>query len=230
MNADSSVWNFEEIAPSDPARAKRLEDAPPADSIAAAVLAAFKATLETGKVRVGMEQSDSNPNDRRVTLQFHVGEVLSDWFFNANTGYRAEFRRSWRRGLEYNCGIVTQVRTLVANSPSATLPARLLTHKFEDCGSFVVTREQICASLVPDMSKVWFCARLISGDGRVAQLPSGVVGPRLLLDEHITWAAIAREDEFAWLDIKGAFIGTCGPYQPKDPIDRAKRLETSGEA
>jgi hypothetical protein len=230
MQADSTVWSFEEIAASDPARAKRLEEAPPAESIAAAILAAFKTALRTGGIRIGMEQSCSNPKDLRVILQFHIGEALSDCFFNSNTGYRAEFSRGWRRGLDYNCGIITQIHALVEKSSLTTHQARLLTHKFKDCGSLAVTSEQICTSLVPNLSKVWFCARLISEEGHVTELMSGVVGPRLRLDEARVWAAITRDDESSWLDVKGAFIGSHGLYQRKDPIDRAKMLEETGEA
>ncbi len=230
MHAESPVWSIEEIAASNPSRARLLEDAPATESIAVAVVASFRAALEVGIVRMGMEQSGFNPNDLRIILQFHIGEVLSDQFFNANTGYRAEFRRGWQQGLEYNRSIVTRVRTLIANSLLLTFPARLLTHNFDDCGAFVVTHEQVCASLVPEMSKVWFCARLITGDGQVTQLPTGVVGPRLRIDERTTWAAIARDDESAWLDIIGAFIGSGEPYQPKNPLERAKKLQASGEA
>ncbi len=34
----------------------------------------------------------------------------------------------------------------------------------------------------------------------------------------------------AWLEIKGAFVGSRRCYQPKDPALRAHRLHTHGEA
>lgn len=230
MHAESPVWSFAGIAAIEPARAMQLESAPSAESIAASVLGAFESALAAERVRIGMEESGSNSSDLRVTLQFHVGATLSDQFFNANTGYRAQFRRGWQRGLEYNRSIVTSIRTVVAKSPQLVLPARRLTSKFEDCGALDVTREQVCASLDPNLSKVWFCARLITGDGQITQLLSGVVGPRLRLDQQTTWAAVTRDEECAWFDVKGAFVGSHGLYQPKDPIERAKKLGVNGEA
>ncbi|MDP3842704.1 MAG: hypothetical protein Q8Q81_08925 [Oxalobacteraceae bacterium] len=109
-------------------------------------------------------------------------------------------------------------------SPIVTTP------KFEDCGPLAVPRESILASLDSSLSKVWFCGRQMDGEGRVVQLAPGVIGPRLCLNDQTTWASIARNDPDAWLDVKGAFIGRNGIYQPKDPIARAKRLQASGEA
>lgn len=230
MHVESPVWSFGEIEASEPSRAMRLDSAPSAESIAASVLAAFESALASEKVRIGMEESGSNSSDLRVTIQFHVGEMLSDQFFNANTGYRAQFRRGWKRGLDYNRSIVNSIRTILARSPRLILLARRLTSQFEDCGAIEVTREQVCTSLDPDLSKVWFCARLITGAGQVTQLPSGVVGPRLRLDRDTTWAAVTRDEKCAWLDVKGAFVGGHGLYQLKDPIERAKKLEANGAA
>ena len=108
--------------------------------------------------------------------------------------------------------------------------ARHLTPQFDDCGALRVSRSQIFASLDPALSKVWFCARLLSPDGRIRQLPTGTVGPRLVLPDGTRWAAVSRDESDAWLDIKGAFWGSEQLYQPKDPIARAKKLQVSGEA
>ena len=124
-----------------------------------------------------MEEAGKNPSDLRVTLQFHIGETLSDQFFNAVTGYRGEFRRGWQHGLRYNGSLIEGVRAIVAEYSKPKFAARRLNSKFEDIGAMEVTREQLVAGLVPDLSKVWFCACLIEGDGRVSQLATGVVGP-----------------------------------------------------
>ena len=44
------------------------------------------------------------------------------------------------------------------------------------------------------------------------------------------WASISRDDADAWLEIKGAFGGTGGYYQPKNPRERASCLHHRGEA
>jgi hypothetical protein len=224
------LWTFAEIAASESGRAALLESAPASSTIQGSVIARFEAALIGGHVHIGMEQSGSNQEDLRAVLQFPVGETLFDQFFNANAGYRALFRRDWRTGLSYNRDIVAILRSRVASSLAADVLVRHLTPRFEDCGAFTVSREQICRSLDPDLSKVWFCDLLIASDGQVVQLPTGATGPRLRLDEQTTWAALARNDQDAWLSVKGAFVGSEGPYQPKDPADRAKKIQASGEA
>jgi hypothetical protein len=163
-------------------------------------------------------------------LQFHVGESLSDFFFNARSGYRAQFRMDWRTGLEYNGNLIDGFRKEIASLPRSNLLARRLTSEFEDCGQLEITRSEVLESLDGHLSKVWFCARLISGGRHVTQLPSGVTGPRLRLTDETTWVTLARDDSDAWLDVKGAFVASNGLYQPKDPIDRAKWLQATGEA
>lgn len=224
------MWTFAEIAALDPARASLLESAPSSEAVRAAVIARFVDALTIGQLRIGMEQSGSNQHDLRTVLQFPIGETLYDQFFNAITGYRAQFRRSWQTGLSYNRNIITMLRDRIALTGPTEISARLLSPKFEDLGVVKVSREQICVSLEPDLSKVWFCGLLIAVGGKIVQLPSGATGPRLQLDEQTTWAALARDGQDAWLDVKGAFVGSDGPYQPKDPIARAKKLAESGEA
>jgi hypothetical protein len=55
-------------------------------------------------------------------------------------------------------------------------------------------------------------------------------GPRIRLEGGQTWAAPAGDNVDSWLDIKGAFLGKNGPYQPKDPIERAIKLCETGRA
>lgn len=230
MHEDSPLWSFEEIEAIEPTRSNWLRRAPTADQLALAVLAAFEASIAGNELRVGMEQSGSNSQDLRVTLQFHVGEVLSDQFFNANSGYRAEYRRGWQRGLSYNDRILTGARSIILRTAPLAFSGRLLTSKFDDLGARLTTRGEVLASLMSDLSKVWFCAKLISATDGVLQLPSGTVGPHLRLNEFTRWATISRDDADSWLDIKGAFVGVDGPYQPKSPIERAKKLQEKGEA
>lgn len=230
MHANPTFWSFTEIATSDPARAALLESAPDPDTIRATVISRFEVALKSGQLRIGMEQSSSNSSDLRVVLQFLIGESLYDLFFNANSGYRAQFRRDWQTGLAYNRSIVALIRSKLVSLLPAEVTARHLSSKFEDIGEITVSREQINRSLDPDLSKLWFCALLIMGDGRVVQLPAGVTGPRLRLDEQTTWAALIRDESDAWLDVKGAFLVSDGLYQPKNPTSRAKKLQLTGEA
>jgi hypothetical protein len=115
-------------------------------------------------------------------------------------------------------------------SPSFGSPGRDLNSEFEDSGEVLITRGFVLTSLVSDLSKVWFCAKRIQPRGGIELLPTGVVIPGLLLDRDVRWAAPYREQDSPWLDMKGAFVGKSGLYQPKDPICRAKRLQATGEA
>lgn len=230
MLADSQDWSFVDIAADDPARALELENAPSAEALLRAVLDKFKESSSAGNLQVGMEQSASSQQDLRVVLQFHVGARLSDLFFNARTGYRAQFRSDLRTGLEYNRAFIDGLRHAIGSLPDMEVSARLLTPTFEDGGPLIIRWERVLASLDRVLSKVWFCARLMNGKGHVHQLPTGVTGPHLRLNEQTTWVALTRDESDAWLDAKGAFLGSNGPYQPKDPVVRAKRLQDTGEA
>jgi hypothetical protein len=230
MTREEALWSYADIAAVDPARAALLSSAPSTDQLAASVLARFEGAIRCGQLRVGMDESSMNPDDLRLTLQFHVGETLSDQFFNSTTGYRAQFRIGWERGLKYNNHIVEEIRSIVAALMPATFSSRRLSHTFEDCGSTTVTRDQACLSLDPNLSKVWFCTRLIVDDERIQQVPSGTTGPRLRLSDGSSWPAIARDEPDAWIDIKGAFLSRSGIYQLKDPVARAKNLAATGAA
>jgi hypothetical protein len=107
---------------------------------------------------------------------------------------------------------------------------RNLDYLFRDVGEAQIDKAFLIASLVPDLSKVWFCTKRIQSHGGIEVLPTGIVGPRILLDGDSSWAAPYRKDEAAWLDIKGAFVGATEVYQVKPPIERAKRLQSMGDA
>lgn len=226
LQSEQFLWDFSEIAEHDPARAAALESAPSADEIAMSIINRFGSALAGGRVRIGMEEAGHMSQDLRAVLQLEVEEEFFDQFFNARTGYRAQFKQDCQRGLAYNERIVGGMRQkLSALSPRVL--ARRLSADFEDRGAIGVSREQLWVSLDPSLSKVWFCSVLVTGTGTVEQLHPGLTGPRLQLDAGKTWAAIAPS---RWLDLKGAFVGSSGPYQPKLPEVRAKGLHESGAA
>lgn len=230
MSHVDAPWDFSAIAASDLARAQMLATAPTKTLITSSVLARFEDAIRTRRLRVGMDESSRSAGHLRLTLQFHIGETLSDQFFNATTGYRAQFRLDWRRGLNYNNLLIKRIRTAFGMRMPETFPGRRLSHKFDDRGPMTISRERACASLVPELSKIWFCGRLIVGSGNIQQLPTGITGPRLKLPGGTSWAAIWRDEASAWLDVKGAFLASDDAYQLKDPVERAKKLAASGEA
>jgi hypothetical protein len=230
MEPYTPLWQFDEIVKDDPARASALEAAPSSAALAEALTDTFSAALTSGHVRFGLEEARSNSNDVRAVLQFHVGARMFDWFFNARTGYRAQFCASWEAGLAYNFALIDALRKHVRALPYPTVTVRRLNESFEDCGAIEATVSQLVDSLEPHLSMVWVTSSLIQESGRVAGLPFGRAGPRILLEQGNTWAAIYQDDPEAWLEVKGAFLGIAGPYQSKDPIARAKNLQRTGEA
>ena len=107
---------------------------------------------------------------------------------------------------------------------------RELSADFEDLATTTVPVERLLYSLDFGLSKVWWCTKLILPETGIRHLPTGVGGPRLLINEYQSWPAPYRHDEDAWLDVKGAFELGGVLRQPKDPSTRAQRLHDTGEA
>lgn len=224
------LWSFEEIAAVEPARAVRLESAPSPEQIAALTVQRFEAALAGGFLRLGWSESRERPPDSRLVMQFHIGETLYDWFFNARTGYRAQFRQGPGRGHAYNHDLTRAIRAVLAVNLPATITARHIVGDFEDVGTSAVSREHALQSLDLDLSKFWCCGRLLLGDGLVREMiPSGS-GPKLRIGKATRWTAIVTADSDAWLELNGAFLGPEGPYQIKPPALRGKSLQANGHA
>jgi hypothetical protein len=227
---DELSWRFDEIAAFDPERASSLQRAPPPEAILAELETKLFETFIRQDLRVARELAEIPQYGYRAVVQFEVGVELFDWFFNARTGYRAHFRAGYDCGLDFNSQIIELLcRRLGAIIPDL-IPCRELNSEFQDCGEATMPKEFLVNSLVLDLSKIWFCTALIRSDGGIIVLPSGIVGPKILLDDNIRWAAPSRGSGSSWLDIKGAFLSKNGLYQPKDPIERAKKLQATGEA
>ncbi len=227
---DSSGWHFDEIASCEPDRAHLLEVAGPPGDLLREVTGALDAALASGDLRVGREHAAGHWDDCRAVLQFGVGARIFDWFFNGRTGYRAHFRQHHACGMGFNNQIIEALRHCLDAGLREVVPCRELDSEFKDCGGTEVPKSFLVQSLVMDLSKVWFCTNRLRPGGGTELLPMGIVGPRILLDGNVSWAAPYRGDETAWLDVKGAFLGDRGPYQPKDPVKRAERLQATGEA
>ena len=173
-----------------------------------------------------MEQSKSASGDQRVVLQFHIGDELSGYFFNARSRYRAQFRMDWRIGLEYNRKLIEGFRNDVASLPRANIFARRVSSEFEDCGALRLPGLKYLSRLPRSIKSLVsaLTADRRKGTRRSPRLGSRALACALLMKlpgSHYT------HDSDAWLDVKGAFVGSSGLYQPMDPIDRAKRLQAS---
>lgn len=230
MNDKPILWRFEKIEADDAHRAEALQAAPSRIDIVKMVASALRAAVSNGNVRIGFDESGTNASHLRAIIQFHVGQQIFDWFFNAHTGYRAQFRHRWEDGQAHNVELVYQLRDELKSIEQKEITARRLNALFEDCGTVRSHGNRILDSLDPELSKVWFCKKLIRPEGGISILRVDLSGPRLTFNDYDSWGAPYAQESDAWLDLKGAFLGDTGLYQIKDPIRRAKDLQCSGSA
>ena len=228
---DPSAWRFDSIRKEDPQRASALETAGKPAELIAAIVDSLDRAIESGDLRVGREPACGRPNDFRVVVQFAVGEAIFDWFFNAMTGYRAHFRADCSSGLAFNDRVISAVESRLAENLADPTPGRLLDECFHDRSAGEISKSFVMASLGRDrsLSKVWYCGKRIGRFGGVEIPVLSVGGPKILLDDRTQpWLALCPDDDNAWLDVKGAFLGKDRPYQIKDPVERAKELHDTG--
>jgi hypothetical protein len=225
------MWDVSEIANTDPQRGAHLLQPPSASALRALVLEALKTALLRGTARLAAERSSANAQESRAVIQFWVGSKLFDWFFNCENGYRAQYRAGLEMGLRYNDTIIVEAHQLLLDLLAPVISVRALTPAFEDAGTKSVAAREWSKSLQPVLSKIWMCGVLIQTDGsQPTSLPTGIDGAHIKVGLTYGWASISRTDADAWLEIKGAFVGSRRYYQPKDPALRAHRLHTHGEA
>jgi len=225
------VWDVSEVANTDRERRALLLQPPSASSLRTLLVKALTAALVRGTARLAAERRSDNPQESRAVAQFWVGSKVFDWFFNGENGYRAQYRAGAQIGLQYNDSIIADARQLFVDLLPPVVTVRVLTAGFEDTGSENVATRAWSRSLQPVLSKVWMCGVLIQTDGsQPTSLPTGIDGARINVGSVHKWASISRHEADAWLEIKGAFAGDHGFYQPEDPEGRALRLNTHGEA
>jgi hypothetical protein len=225
---DVSNWRFDRIASEDADRASRLEASGSSSALIDTLVCILAEAVTLSTARFGSEEAEACREDCRAVIQFRVTPQVFGWFFNGRSGYRAHFRAHPHCALSFNSNLLESVRLRLDEISSPSIPARLLNTRFEDCGGTVLAKTFVLTSLAPDLAKVWFCTKLIEFDGVVRDLPLGITGPKLLLDGGAEWVAPLREANDTWLEIKGAFLGREGPYQPKNPTDRAHQLHKTG--
>lgn len=239
----SSDWDFSEIRKHDALRAARLERAGSSDELISALENELERAIGDGKVRFGLDSVSNEFKECRVIIQFSVNRDVYDWFFNARTGYRAQFWVSPEVGLAFNQRLVDRLRVILCERLTAPVEARRIivqydgqTRQEKDGGECSLRLWGIERSLVPQASKIWICERLIQPSGRdpenigFAVLSSAQRSmPKLMVPK---WSrnngeglrAPYPEAECSWLDLKGAFICDDGARQLKVPLKRATDL------
>lgn len=228
MSLTKENWSFADIEEASAKRAGLLESSPNSRELADAVVKAVGRAFSAGNIRFGFEEAEDNSEDVRAVVQFHVGELLFDRFFNSRSSYRAQFLSGWQIGLQFNADLIGKLRGQLRLMIPAQIEAFRLTKDFEIRCVEQTTSERLICSLDPGLSKIWFCGKLMESDGTIRQLVPAVSGPKILLDSCKRWAALFPTDSEAWLETKGAFMGQDRLYQPKDPTTRAKKLGATG--
>jgi hypothetical protein len=225
----AALWSFQAIADNEPNRARRLEQAPSWQSLRSSIAARFSEAISTRTLAIALEQSSEDSDWTRAVLQFHVGEELLDHFFNARTGYRAQYRCGEAEGLKANEQVTAELRAALLSLPQGPLDCYLLSPSFAPVGRTLTTREWLYKSVDPRLSKLWACALVLQEEGPPRFAPLGVTTPPLTLPDGDTWRAITQEECDAHLEVKGAFVRPTGLYQPKPPEVRALALHLTGE-
>lgn len=194
----------------------------------------------TDDVRIGFDGVTNDVSAPRLTLQFPVSPDLYDWFYNARTGYRAQFWISPDTGLAFNAGLISRLRGVVDQWAPPVVDGREIwvvkhndAREDVDKGTRSIERAVVLASLDPGLSKIWICERRIRHDGeRPDPMPFGLVDPKLKIPRWEGNGLLAPfpENGRAWLDVKGAYVqSTSKVEQPnKSPLDRARKIHCTG--
>jgi hypothetical protein len=178
----SSVeWNFAEIEQSDPGQVARLTAVGNAKDLLSALEAELRTAIQKNTTRFGVDCHHGNP---RAIVQFPVTPEVYDWFFNARTGYRAQFWEGPDVGDQYNRRILTTLREVLEGLPDQITARKIAVQIVGDSrdeideGPITISREKIFQSLDPQVAKIWICERVIQMDGgNPRRVPHSVIIP-----------------------------------------------------
>jgi hypothetical protein len=217
-------WDLPETRVHDLDRVTRLL-APSSPPLLELIPMALKEAWAT--TRLGWEVGDDAPDHPRAVVQFPVAPELFDTFMNGRTGYRAAYSVSQGNGQAYNTDLVAGlVRVLQAAAPPL-IQAQSIGPGFSVTGIVEVPRDAFLRSLEATLTKIWMATVLI---GEQRELPLGIDTPKIAVSNRTPWATIVRDASSSWLDVKGGFLGSDGPYQVKPTSNRNQRLWERGEA
>ena len=250
-NIAESDWCFEHIRAVDEVRAARLEAAGPPDALAHELRCALCKAIERRDFRVAVDSKDNTFVEQRAIVQFRVAQEIYDWFFNARTGYRAQFWLGPCVGIAFNKMSVEWLSgVLQRRLPQTVRVGRInvvVANESRDesyDGVRVVPREMIMGSLVSDESKIWIAERRYD-ESEIVNIGFAVLStaerclrklcvPRWTANpsECVTGEGLRApypEDDQSWLDLKGGFVSTKGKAsQIKPQTERAEKIHRHG--
>jgi hypothetical protein len=204
-----------------------------ADEISALVSSISVVLEQVGNIDPIWELSDRFPLVGRSVVQLRVSPELFEAFFNSSAGYRAMFRRGRRIGSLANAALVDAVQSRLA----ASLPEVVDAHHIKAglngpdwIRRAAIPKPTFLRSLDPSLAKVWYSTAEVQSNGEIRRLPFGVSDGKIDVGLSNHWAEIRQDAEDCIIEVKGAFVGSCGLFQIKDPELRARTLSEKGEA
>lgn len=225
-----SLWTFDDFEAHEPSRAHELRSAPTWRELVEATRGALRAAVAAQSARFALDESRRDSRHLRGVVQFPLGRPLFDQLFNSTTGYRAQFRIGRTNGLEMNAQLIRTIVDELRPLADAFIVIHRLKFDFTYKDSAPGKISRVTSTLDPQLSKVWACEKLIGKSGQIQELFVSRTGPKLVFPDTDSWSSLSPEDENGWLDVKGAFLGPTGAYQPKPPEERAEMLEERGTA
>jgi len=168
----------------------------------------------------------------RAVVQIPVGAEFFEEFFNSAVGYRAMFRRGPRIGSAANATLIDIVRSRLDGTMAESFQANLIRISAnipQFVGHRNVARSTFLRSLDPSLAKIWYATSEICSS-RVRQLSFGISESKIDVGLEHPWRKIQQDPGDCIIEVKGAFVGSCGLSQVKDPELRAIGLSTTGGA
>ena len=193
----------------------------------------LRSALEMGNRSAPVwELWDQSPSVGRAVIQVPVAPEFFERFFNSPNGYRAMFRRGRRTGGAANAALIDMVISVLSGTLPKSIDA-LLVRKVGDtlqlAGRQNILRSIFLRSLDPSLAKIWYATQEISSEN-IRWLSSGVSDRKIDVGLEHSWSKIQQDSGDCVIEVKGAFVGSCGLFQVKDPELRATGLSTTGAA
>lgn len=248
-NITNTDWGFENIRAVDKMRAERLEHAGSPHALAEVLARELRKAMECREVRFATDSKRNEFKEWRAIVQFRVKPENYDWFFNARTGYRAQFYRSPAKGIDFNKIVVGSLSKVLSQCLPEAVRARQVDVNPSapiDMGTITVTRDVIINSLAPTVAKIWIVEQRYDDEkpcnvGLVVLSDAARYLPKLSVP---LWAkaknsttgeigeglrALFPSTDMSWLDLKGGFLDAEGNYSQIKPQEkRARQLHSFG--
>lgn len=201
-----------------------------AREISALVSGLSAAVEQANSIEPILELSEQFPSVGRAVVQVPVEPDFFATFFNSSVGYRAMFRRGPRIGSATNAALISSIQSAIMKSFAETVEAHVIRPGPEWVRREAISRSTLVRSLDPSLAKVWYSTAEILPEGKIRLLPTGVSDRKIDVGLQHQWAEICQDRNDCIIEVKGAFVGSCGLFQFKDPELRARTLSNKGEA